>query len=104
MKCPFRIARVIFPSRKLPKVLGQFLRTGTTKTRVLKAPNFGFDLLSSNLVLKIRYKTLGEVQRGFYNDLQTGSEAQETEIRQNGTGKNRGYSELCALVKVVLLV
>jgi hypothetical protein len=95
MKCPFRIARVIFPSRKLPKVLGQFLRTGTTKTRVLKAPNFGFDLLSSNLVLKMRYKTLGEVQRGFYNDLQTGSEAQETEICQNGTGKNRGYPELC---------
>ena len=47
---------------------------------------------------------MGEVQRGVSNDLQTGSEAQETEIRQNGTGKNRGYSELCALVKVVLLV
>ena len=37
------------------------------------------------------------VQRGVSYDLQTGSEAQETEIRQNGTGKNRGNPELCVL-------
>ena len=43
--------RPIFPSHKLPKVLGQMLRTRTIKSHVLKLLN-GFDLLSSNLVIK----------------------------------------------------
>ena len=42
---------------------------------------------------------MGEVQRGVSNDLQTGSEAQETEIRQNGTGKNRCHTEQSAMTQ-----
>ena len=44
---------------------------------------------------------MGKVQRGVSNDLQTGSEAQETEICQNGTGKNRGFPEHCVHCLVV---
>ena len=43
---------------------------------------------------------MGEVQRGKPNDLQTGSEAQETEIRQNGTGTFGGFPEHCAVLNI----
>ena len=42
---------------------------------------------------------MGEVQRGLSNDLQSGNGPQETEIRQNGTGKNKGFPEHCAMIK-----
>ena len=47
--------------------------SGSIKSQILQLLNYGFDLLFSNLVLKVRYETLGEVQRGKTNGLQTGS-------------------------------
>ena len=73
MKCLFRNARHQIPSCLLAKLLGQFLRSGTTTPRVLKALNQGFGLLSSNLLLKMRQEAVGEVKRGMFKDLQTGS-------------------------------
>ena len=68
-----------------------FLMSESIKSQVLKTLNYGFGLFSSNLLLKVRYKTLGEVQRGFSNDLQTGSQAQETENLSKWDRKEIGY-------------
>ena len=45
------------------------------------------DQILKHEFFKTKIVDMGQVQGGFSNDLQTGSEAQETEIHQNGTGK-----------------